>query len=202
MIHQDQVITNFSKPEGNGELWWASLVVLGGRLGRQQEWWVVLGVFARGPHLHEISPANFAETCLQQEHYCSFQSVQPTVMSLQGQNDTGTISLTVLLFCMIRIWCGGCCIKLIARTPGPQPCPSLTSLAHHCPAFFLRGKVLQKVVKLVICKILEIHMQGPFPRARLLLFRTLKILCRVLFLCEAIKTQRKHYTIPCNTLVR
>lgn len=69
---------------------------------------------------------------LQQEPCCSFQSVQPTVMSLQGQNNTGTITLTVLVFCMSRTLSGGCCIELTARTAGPQAYPSLTSLAHHC----------------------------------------------------------------------
>lgn len=128
MVHQDQVLTNFSEPEENGELWWANLMVLSGNLGRQEEWWVVLGMFARGPRLHEISSANFTKTCLQQECCCSFQSVQPTVMSLQGQNDTGTITLTVLVFCMIRILSGGCRMQLIARTSGPQACPSLTTL--------------------------------------------------------------------------
>lgn len=149
MVHQNQVITNFSKPEGNGVVWWASLVFLSGRLERLEEWWVVLGRFARGPRVHEtqISPANLTKTCLQQERCCSFQSVQPTVVSLQGQNDSGTITLTVLVFHMIRMLSGGCCTQLIARTPGPQACPSLTSLAHHFlnSAFFLQGKVLQKL---------------------------------------------------------
>lgn len=167
MVHQDQVLTNFSKPEKNGELWWANLVVLSSRLGRPEEWWVVLGMFARGSCLHEISSANFTKTCLQEGCCCSFQSVQPTVMSLQGQNDTGTITLTVLVFCMIRILSGGCCIQLITRTSGPQACPSLTSLhTTVSPLCFLSTrKRSTKSGETYICNILEIHMQTPFPRA-------------------------------------
>ena len=40
MIHQGQVLTKFSKLEGNGWPWWDISVVMRGRLGCLEEWWV------------------------------------------------------------------------------------------------------------------------------------------------------------------